>query len=96
MECKGTYWLQLAISQENSVESARWCAGNPKTEDVLIMLKDIEQYGSDVLVAGDGASYNRGVKTTIACVELTGEPMAIVPPMSPFLSCIESVNRLIK
>ena len=60
------------------------------------MMEDIVTFGSDCIVAGDGASYNKGKLSTKKITEITGEAMAIVPPMSPMLSCIESVNRIIK
>ena len=90
------FWLQLAVSFEHGVESARWLPGNPNSDCVVQMLKDIKQFGVDCLVVGDGATYNSSAKSKEEAIAVTGRTLAIVPPYSPSLSCPESVHRVIK
>ena len=71
------------------MESARFFGSNPTSTDMINMFQDIERFGKDVIVVGDGASYNKSHVTTNGAIKLTGKPLAIVPPYSPFLSCPE-------
>jgi hypothetical protein len=90
------FWLQLAISSTNGVESARWCSGSPNSNDMILMIQDIGLHGADCIISSDGAAYNKSAATTAASIKLTGEPFAIVPPYSPHLACPEACHRIIK
>ena len=78
------------------MESARFFDESPCSEVVVNMIEDIKAHGSNCVIVGDGASYNKSKVTSEAAKNLTGKPLAIVPPYSPFLSCPEGVNRVIK
>ncbi len=93
MDSGSGFWCQIAASSVNGIESARFFHNHPTSQDIITMLKDVRAFGEAALVLGDGASINKSKATSAISTDFFGEPLAIIPPLSPHLSCPEKINR---